>query len=312
MDEQIFKEIEETVATVKKDYTKNDYCFALMSDTRLSDTVDRTLKYISSIDKNVKIDSVIHLGNVLLGNVPRKISMELLNIEFERIRKSISSGRLFPTQGDRDGYRDENFPGQLVTDIMYDKLWYENTSFINAYKYIKRDKGKPYYYYDVPDKKIRLVFLCSYYSQINEKNYFYEKYTTIDVEQAVWLKNKALNVEKGTAVLLFSHRIPKSSFENGEEPFMYNGRYTEPLLCTLQAKKREGINIAAWFCGAYGQFEISNNGGINFISVKNHESSDVISDDSYDLGCDIITVMPEKRTLKIISSMGKYSTSVIY
>lgn len=80
----------------------------------------------------------------------------------------------------------------------------------------------------------------------------------------------------------------------------------------MQAKKNDGINIAAWFCGAYGRFEISNRGGLNFIFVKNHASSDVISDDSYDLGCDIITVTPKKRTFKIISSMGKDSTSVIY
>ena len=253
---------------IKKNLMEDDYCFAILTDTKLSDTGDDTRENILTIDKEVGFDCLIHLGNILCGGSPKDISMCLLSSELSKYKKSIAKEKLYIAQGMNDGYRDERFVGQLAMNIISDKIWYDETKFIDSYGSVSRPADKPYYFVDEYDKKIRLIFLCSYYSMLDDANGLYEKYKTIDVEQAAWLKNDALNVEAGTTVLIFSHSIPKSRFETGVDPYVYNGNSTEAILMLLQQANKKGINIAGWFCGAYGYDSEIKVGGINFISIN--------------------------------------------
>ena len=266
MQEFFFEETVKTVDDFKKN-KKNGMSFALISDTKLCDTVDDTVDNIKTADSNIHFDFIVHMGNFLNGNNPKNISMSLLEKEFKKFSNSISNGRFYPVQGRYDGYRDETFCGQLAVNIMTDELWDRQISFINDYDDLKRPEKKPYYYVDYDKEKIRIIVLCAFDYQIDEEIGYFTKNCEIDKIQAVWLLKEALNVKKDWNVLIFSGAIPKSRFECGENPFIYKGYSTEPILRIVQQAKENGINIACWFSGGYGYDCVENIAGINFALI---------------------------------------------
>lgn len=288
MNNCFYDEITKTVKDIKKVRTDDCICFAMLSNSKLADSGDDTRKNIKAVDNEIGFDFIAHLGDITNGDNPEKITRYLLATECEKYKKSIKSNKLFVTQGANDGYRDERFAGQLAMHIMTDEIWCAETEFIDMYDNVFRKSGKSYYYVDIPEKKTRLIFLCSYYSQIDKGYGYFEKYTTIDVEQAVWLKSTALNAPAGWTALIFSHAIPKSRFETGKDPFIYKGFSTEAILITLQQARDNGVNIAGWFCGAYGYDYNAIVGGINHISISSQapypvptpklEAAEILSD----------------------------------
>ncbi len=246
------EEINKTINDIKLTLEEDELCFAMFSDTNLSDCSKDTCEHINAIDRAVEFDFVVHLGNIIDGTVPRKISGYLLKSELKRYKECIGKNKLFVSQGDKDGWRDERFLGQLALSINTDEFWYENTNFIDIYSNVSRIDGQPYYYVDFPDKNIRLIFLCSYHYQLDSCIGYYRKYTDINAKQANWLLNEALDKCEGKTVILFSHKIPSSCFEVGEGPYSYNGFSTDPIYAIIQGAQRRGVNIACWFGGGYG------------------------------------------------------------
>lgn len=246
------EEIEKTIKDIKSKLTKDDLCFAMLCDTHLSDEGEQTRENIKAVDNEIGFDFIVHLGNIINGDNPEGISRYLLECELEKYKKCVSCEKLFVSQGNTDGWRDETFMGQLAKNIVTNEMWHDETSYIDLYDNVKRPGNKPYYYVDFPKKNVRLIFLCSYNYQIDTTLGLYEKYLRIDVEQAAWLMKEALVGCEGMEVFLFSHKMPKSRFENGENPFIYNGFSTEPILAIIQQAQRRGVNVACWFGGGYG------------------------------------------------------------
>lgn len=240
-----------------------DFKFVLLTDTCLTDR--DIVSEIKAADKEIGFDCAVHLGNIINGNNPEKISDRIYAAEAEKYRNCTAVKKLYVSQGKTDGYRNERFLGQLAVNITSDEKWTGLASFVeengNA-----RLFGKPYYYADFPDKRIRMIFLCPYVSQLDEENEIYVKFEGFDAPQIAWLMNVASNVEKGWRVCLFSHSIPKSSF-SGDEPFLYKGRSTDPFLRAVQYINEKGARVAAHFCGSYGKNKACKTGGINRISV---------------------------------------------
>ncbi len=245
-------EVNKTVNDIKKVMTDDSLCFALLTDTKLSDTGDDTRENIKAVDKEIGFDFIVHLGNVTNGNNPEKITRYLLELEMEKYKHSIIKKKLFVTPGIMDGWRDERFPGQLITTIMTDEVWCDETEFINLYDNVCRESGKPYYYVDFPEQMTRLVFLYPYYTQMDKHVGTFQKTTVIDVEQAAWLKAHALNAPKGYTALIFTSAIPKSRFETGNDQPLYHGASMESILMILQQAKKSGVNIAGVIGGGYG------------------------------------------------------------
>lgn len=237
---------------------------ALLSDSCLTDA-DISAQ-ISEADKVEHFDCAVHLGNIINGNNPEKVSDRVYGMEVEKFRNSIESKRLYVCQGETDGYRNERFLGQLATDITTDEKWTKRAEFLEENGNVKLF-GKPYYYADFPDKGVRLIFLCPYISQLDEKNEIYMKFRGFDTEQLAWLINDAAKVPKGRRVLVFSHRIPDSRFEGKPDPYVYMGKSTESFLRAVQYINENGGRVAAHFAGAYGKFEDYEIGGIKRISI---------------------------------------------
>ena len=238
--------------------------FALLSDSCLTEA--DIAAQIGEADKREHFDCAVHLGNIINGNNPEKISDRIYGMEIEKYRNSIESKKLYVCQGRTDGYRNERFLGQLATNITTDEKWTRRAEFLEENGNMKLF-GKPYYYADFPDKGVRLIFLCPYISQLDEKNEIYMKFKGFDTEQLAWLINDAAKVPNGWRALVFSHCIPDSRFEGKPDPYVYMGKSTESFLRAVQYINENGGHVAAHFAGAYGKFEEYEIGGIKRISI---------------------------------------------
>ena len=78
-----YSAVVEKIASAKNE---NSLCFALMSDSCLSNELGDTLDNMKAVDEAVKFDCLVHLGNVLNGVNPRDVSMKLLQEEFAQMR----------------------------------------------------------------------------------------------------------------------------------------------------------------------------------------------------------------------------------
>ena len=243
--------------------------FAYVTDTRLADDGINIANKLKLCDKDADFRCIVHGGNALCGNNPEKISVKLLEMEYKRFKDSVKCGILLPVQGETDGWRNERFKGQLAVNIMTHKVWSEAISFTNQYKGLKRKTDNPYYYIDFKEEKVRFIVLCSYFYEYDEKFELFEKFKGFKANQLKWLINDALDVPKGYRVVIFSHSVPKSRFETGNDPFIYNSWSTEQNLMILQqAQRLKGVKIAAWISGGYNNEDAVNIGGINFVTLK--------------------------------------------
>ena len=105
---------------------KNDFCFAYITDTRLADSGKQAAEEIAGLDSELGFECVVHGGNVLNGNNPQNISMELFGWEMERFSSAVKSGKILPVQGEKDGWRDERFTGQLALNMRTDESLFDS------------------------------------------------------------------------------------------------------------------------------------------------------------------------------------------
>lgn len=267
MDQIFEQENQKTVSSILSDRTPDDVCFALLTDTRISETSAATAANIASIDQKVGFDFVVHLGDLLEGTTTQYASEYLLEHELEKYRSCIQSQKLYVIPGERDGYRDESFAGQLVCNIMTDAWWHERTAYLNTYDNLVRPENKPYYYVDIPEKQVRLIFLFSYTTDISEADGLFEKIPLFDLAQLSWLKHHALAAPEGYSLMLFSHELPKSRFATGNDPFVYKGNSTEAVLSIVQQANKKNP-VAVWFAGHYCCDAHAEVAGIHFVVIN--------------------------------------------
>lgn len=245
-------EVAKTIEDINKIRRPGDLCFAAVSDTRLIDACTQNRENIRAVDREVHFDFLVHLGDVLCDRNPEKISRRFLREELSNYRNSIASQKLYVVQGELDGWRDESYRGQLVTGIMTDEIWHQDTGFIDEYEGVTRMADAPYYYVDDPKHCTRCIFLCSNRYQIKEDHKLFQKYHTLGLEQIAWLE-EALKPKQGWNVLLFSHDIPQSVFETGKNSPSYKGNAIDMTMAVLQDAVRNGeIDFVAWITGHYG------------------------------------------------------------
>ena len=123
----------------------DDLCFALLAGTAVSDFADHTDENIRAVDAQTHFDGVIHLGDILNGSIPENASRFVLSQELARFQNATASGKLYIACGDDDGFRNERYVGQIVTGIVTDERWYQETAYLEQYPDLHRPQNKPYY-----------------------------------------------------------------------------------------------------------------------------------------------------------------------
>lgn len=256
--------LEEIMKIAKKiDEEKCDFLIAVAADSHLDNSIDDFTTNISEVDKLVNFDCLVHLGDFLNGNIPPKYTKKILESQMDMYRGAINK-KFYPVQGNHDGYMDNIFYN--ANDMAIDENWYEATRFVSEYDNVSRIEPKPYYYADYPEKKIRIIVLCSFSYKIDE-NKFYKIYGTSD-EQIKWLKNEALKLDSSWTVLIFSHDTPFGEFSDSgskNDKTRVNGQLLMDTV--LLEKNKRQFDLAGWFVGHFHGDYIGKIRGINFILV---------------------------------------------
>jgi len=204
------EELSCTADKIRSKREEGDLLFALLTDSHISDNRDNTCINISSVDKQTPFSFVVHLGDLLCGNIPEVISRRILKEEIECYKSSVKAQKMYIAQGNHDGFRDENYKNQNVHNIMLNENWYADTNFHDTDSNFFRPGNKPWFYVDLQEHMLRLIFLCTndYDHITNEERKRYKQYERISDEQLEWFGSTALNCPDGYAVMVFSHIHP--------------------------------------------------------------------------------------------------------
>lgn len=252
----------------------SNFKFAYVTDTRLSDRGIKTAESITDKDRLCDFGCIIHGGNALLGNNPRDISKRLLAMEYHRYRSAVKSGILLPVQGETDGWRDERFKGQLAVNIMTDSHWKDATAFTDSIPGLVREGDSPYYYMDFDRERVRIIVLCSYFYEYDCQYELFEKFKGFTARQLVWLMTKAFDMPEDYTCVVVSHSAPKSRFETGEDPYIYNTWSTEQnLMIVQQAMRHRGVRLAGWIAGGYNEERTDEVGGVPYITTASQHDT---------------------------------------
>lgn len=263
---------------------EGDFRFLYTGETKLNDGLNHTRNTMSAA-AYTGMDCVIHGGNVVNGGSPQQLTMRLMAEEYAAFAACAGDSPLLPVQGEADGWRSERYLGQIVWGIMTDEAWTRQTAFLNRCSGVSRPAGRPYYYIDFPDSRVRVIVLCSHFYQIDEQAEIFQKYRGLELEQCRWLAEEALNAPRGYTVLLVSYRIPGSCFEGD---YMWSRQFT--AMTPISRAKQRGVNVAGWICCGYGRDACEQALGVNLIS------RDMSSGTAFD-ACVLDT---RRRTLQLI------------
>ena len=98
-------EIIKTTDDILKIKSDGDLCFAMLTDSWISDEGEQTCANIKAVDEKIHFDFICHLGNIIIGNNPKRPSMEIMSNELDMYRSALESRVLFTIPGQNDGWR---------------------------------------------------------------------------------------------------------------------------------------------------------------------------------------------------------------
>ncbi len=240
------------------------FFFAVVADSHLDNSAQDTCDNIRELSDEAHLSCVLHLGDIMCDGFPRKVLKKILKKEIDMFCDCSPNGHFFPARGNHDGFKD--FVKE-VTAVRLDTDWFEATQYLEAIPNVSRPEGRPYFYVDYPEKKIRLIALNSFfYTEINGDMVSGAK-SGYDDAQLEWFKNEALNLGEGWTVISFAHDSPTNVFNENyaEENTIYNGN---AMMDAIRDKmKKNGFRFAAWLVGHYHGDMTFCADGINLVFV---------------------------------------------
>lgn len=238
--------------------------FAFVTDTHLSDTGDDTRENIRAVDELVGYRFVLHGGDFLNGYNPPKLTERLYGEEASAYAAAIRANKLFPVQGNHDGYRDETYLRQDVPNAKPDPWYHGITRFVDGYPETTLLGDDPFYYADFSECQVRLIVLASMEYTFCPETKDYRHWSGFSERQCLWFCNEAIAVPDGWTILVTSHIPPISVYLNDPEHegmAARNGRALADLLCAMKRRGRIdvfgkrfdfsscGVSVAAWLYG---------------------------------------------------------------
>lgn len=177
------------------------YSFAFLSDTHSSSAYTNLVQQI----KNKNVSLLIHCGDYVNYGTASELRTQVNNYRD-------SSYEYLITRGNHDGTLDNSY-----------KKFLSESEVLSA-----MGKNPPYYYYDVPEVKLRFIVLNAHdrdtnFTITNDPQHYYG----YSLEQMKWLCGTALQVsEPGWSAILISHTpiAPLEQME-GWSGTLYNEKY---------------------------------------------------------------------------------------
>lgn len=218
--------------------TDSTVSFAFITDTHnCTDYTERALYAISKINEKHPIAFTCFGGDYLCNN--SSTLKENAILQHKEMREAIEAFEQNPPMIIVKGNHDDNVFGELKNVVpqneLYDILFEHNDRFVTD----KENPKSAYGYYDMPDLKLRAIYLDSI-----DRNYETDKNGTVvkmgnlgfGNRQLNWFAHEALNLpDKDWAVVLFSHIMPISTHLMFDRPF--GGEALWNILCAFKDGK---------------------------------------------------------------------------
>ena len=218
--------------------------------TNLKQSED-TFNNLRTVNEKVWSDGLVHLGDLLVAD-DNSITQLMADRQLNYIRTRLSGAKmpLYITQGNHDG-----LGGSAPKTQNYCSLGKFNSA------YVVRDGDAPYFYVDMEQPKVRLVFLALP-QRVNIGGTEYD-YWGLYTAQLNWFGQVALNVDDGRNVIICSHIGTQSSdFKknlsqtvgicnafNAHSTFGVYYENTSTLLYTADFTSLISSKIVLWVCG---------------------------------------------------------------
>lgn len=253
-----YEERMKTISSISQYSDENSVVLSILTDNHLSlssinkNANEATLQNIAFVNSQVKTDGVVHLGDMIAESLYKsdgKSNEELYVIMNDYINKvNALHEHTFIINGNHDGEKGNTFN---------QGRWLQMVVPLND-NYVVRKEGTPYFYYDVPGKGVRCVFMAI---PDNTKTGTVE--TGFSSRLLKWLQEDALNVEDGTDIIMFSHipvlhanyyhktngRLPnRDSYEGMCNAFNAHTVYTDQLV-NVDFTRYSNSRIVAYISG---------------------------------------------------------------
>lgn len=316
------------IETAKPDYyakqDANTLTFAMMSDMHIKPTSVQTLKNIEASSvwaKLVNHDFVMMGGDFFDGDQPKATSLSYIDTAMEMAEKHANCP-VYAVRGNHD-INDEAKNWSALTDDERRALMITNKDFYlhanaRGEKYgMVTDPAHPYggyYYVDFDRQKIRMV--CLNTSEVKETNGVIadtsssgrSNYGVKSTNQVYWVRDVALRVPEGWAVMMVYHMPPitgahigvtdESTNADNAAPFHNRGNESPAIvaMCEAFASGESGtanvtvsgsvkINydfteqgareFIGHFCGHVHEDSLSTYNGINYVVVNSTTPSGI-------------------------------------
>lgn len=257
----------------KKVDKEKSLVFCLLSDSHctVNGTWHTTMKNIKLLSENIKLDGIIHLGDLQDGMLDKEMCRRITKSCIDDMCRINS--RLYLAIGNHDtNYFHEN-PEWLTVEEQYDLYGKFNDLYVN------REGINGYYYVDFENVKLRMIVLTSF--DRNQKL----RYGFSD-EEVEWVRKTLTDTSEGYKVMVLSHDAPLARLDYWASEIRNGDRLME----ILEAFHNEsGKEILAFIHGhTHADF------------VYNERSFPIIS-----IGCSKIEYFPDKKPEGAVRYMRK-------
>lgn len=200
-------EIEKTRANITDSYSSDRISYVMITDlhidqeTKQVESTERQLKALVEIVNTSDIDFVVCGGDLIMGiSTTNREATKLIRKVTNILSKSTKP--VFIVKGNHDY---NSFNGKTDEKIVTYNQWFGNA--IGTQKslgeYDSNNNSSTYFYYDIPNKNTRVIFLDTSDWKDNY-NKGEQSYLGFSSEQLSWLKNEALN-DANRDYIIFGH-----------------------------------------------------------------------------------------------------------
>lgn len=224
-------EVKRTAEKIRDLKTEGSLVLAVITDTHytVNGTWRDTAKNMHAVHREANFDSIVHLGDLTDGMVPRELTVEYV----ERMLSDLKQLHI-PVHivlGNHDANYFAGNPDVFSLEEQVELYQKHSQSY-------KSDPSLPYYYTDYKEQGIRCIFLNAYDN--NEKVRY-----GFDWQQVKWLEDVLRKSSENYGILIFSHDAPLAKLDYWSDEI----RNGEALMDVLERHQRKQNTILAYIHG---------------------------------------------------------------
>lgn len=256
------EETEATCARAAAAARPGDAVFLLLTDSHYSAGCiwEDTVASLAAVAERLQPDGLIHLGDLTDGMLSSRHTMGITGEMLKDLRRACNP--LYLCLGNHDLNYFRGNPDRMTKQQGAAHLLGE---------------AQPWYYKDLPDRKLRLLFLDSFDPEDDQRYGF-------DEEEAEWVRRVLRKVPKGYRVLVFSHVTPLPENHVWSIDIRNSSRIMRALEQFNQKKKH---SVIGWIYGhnhadqviSYRDFPLISIGCSKLEAFEEHKPEDAVTYD---------------------------------